>query len=264
MRKTLFTLFVGVLTLCLALVPAAVSATTIKVGASPIPHADILAQAVPVLAAQGITLEVVEFNDYVQPNLALDQGELDANFFQHQPYLDTFNADAGTKIVPLIGIHIEPLGVYSSKINSLDELKQRAQIAIPNDPTNGGRALLLLQAAGLIEVDPKTGVQPTVFDITSNPLRLRFVELEAAQLTRALPDVDAAVINGNYALLANLVPTEDGLFVEGAESPYVNIVAVREGETDNPALQALAEALTTDHIRDFILQTYGGSVVPVF
>lgn len=252
------------LVLAVSLQPTSAAETIVTVGASPVPHAEILRAAAPLLKEKGIDLRVVEFNDYVQPNLALDQGDLDANFFQHQPYLDTFNADAGTRIVSLVGIHIEPLGVYSLKLNSLDELKDRAQIAIPNDPTNGGRALLLLEAAGLIEVDPRTGVQPTVFDITSNPKRLRFVELEAAQLSRALPDVDAAVINGNYALLAELVPTEDALFLEGSQSPYVNILAVREGETGNPALQALADVLTSDHIREFILETYGGSVVPVF
>lgn len=262
--RSVFTFAVTLLILVVSLQPALAADATVIVGASPVPHAEILNAAAPLLAEKGITLKVIEFNDYVQPNLALDQGDLDANFFQHQPYLDTFNADAGTKIVSLVGIHIEPLGVYSLKLNSLDELKDRAQIAIPNDPTNGGRALLLLEAAGLIEVDPRTGVQPTVFDITSNPKRLRFVELEAAQLSRALPDVDAAVINGNYALLAELVPTEDALFLEGSQSPYVNILAVREGETGNPALQALADVLTSDHIREFILETYGGSVVPVF
>ncbi|NLM38639.1 MAG: ABC transporter substrate-binding protein [Firmicutes bacterium] len=262
--RNVLTFVLTLLVLAVSLQPTSAAETIVTVGASPVPHAEILRAAAPLLKEKGIDLRVVEFNDYVQPNLALDQGDLDANFFQHQPYLDTFNADAGTRIVSLVGIHIEPLGVYSLKLNSLDELKDRAQIAIPNDPTNGGRALLLLEAAGLIEVDPRTGVQPTVFDITSNPKRLRFVELEAAQLSRALPDVDAAVINGNYALLAELVPTEDALFLEGSQSPYVNILAVREGETGNPALQALADVLTSDHIREFILETYGGSVVPVF
>ncbi len=262
--RNVLTFVLTLLVLAVSLQPTSAAETVVTVGASPVPHAEILRAAAPLLKEKGIDLRVVEFNDYVQPNLALDQGDLDANFFQHQPYLDTFNADAGTRIVSLVGIHIEPLGVYSLKLNSLDELKDRAQIAIPNDPTNGGRALLLLEAAGLIEVDPRTGVQPTVFDITSNPKRLRFVELEAAQLSRALPDVDAAVINGNYALLAELVPTEDALFLEGSQSPYVNILAVREGETGNPALQALADVLTSDHIREFILETYGGSVVPVF
>ena len=227
-------------------------------------HGEILAEAVQILEEAGITLRIVEFNDYITPNRALAEGELDANFFQHQPYLDTYNADAGTTITSLAGIHVEPLGVYSVKRASLEDLPERAQIAIPNDPTNGGRALLLLQAAGLIKVDPATGIMPTVFDITENPKRLRFTELEAAQLARALQDVDAAVINGNYALVAGLVPTRDALFLEGAESPYVNIIAVRAEDTENPALLALAEALTSPSIRTFILEAYGGSVVPVF
>ena len=177
-------------------------AATLKVGATPVPHAEILNRAIPILAQAGITLEIVEFTDYVRPNLALQDGDLDANFFQHVPYLDAFNEDAGTDLVSLAGIHIEPLGVFSQKLASLEELPQRATIAIPNDATNGGRALLLLQEAGLIELDPEAGITPTVFDITANKLQIRFVELEAAQLVRSLPDVHAAVINGNYALQA--------------------------------------------------------------
>lgn len=264
MKKPSTVVLISLLTFFLALMSPAASCTTITVGATPVPHAEILAVAQPLLAEKGITLRIVEFNDYVTPNRALAEGELDANFFQHQPYLDTFNADAGTNLKGLVGIHVEPLGIYSIKIKSLEELPDRAQIAIPNDPTNGGRALLLLQAAGLIEVDPATGITPTVFDVVSNPKRLRFVELEAAQLARALEDVDAAVINGNYALVAGFVPTRDALFLEGAESPYVNIVAVRPEDIDNSALAALAEALTSEPIREFILATYDGSVVPVF
>lgn len=264
MKKQSLVVLSSLLTIFLALMSPAASGATITVGATPVPHAEILAAAAPLLEAEGITLRIVEFNDYITPNRALAEGELDANFFQHQPYLDTYNADAGTTLTALVGIHVEPLGVYSQKLSSLDDLPQRAQIAIPNDPTNGGRALLLLQAAGLIQVDPATGIMPTVFDVTHNPKRLRFIELEAAQLARALADVDAAVINGNYALVAGFVPTRDALFLEGAESPYVNILAVRQEDKDNPALLALAEALTSAAIRDFILQNYSGSVVPVF
>jgi D-methionine transport system substrate-binding protein len=264
MQKPSIVVLISLLTVFLALMSPAASCATITVGATPVPHGEILAEAVPILEEAGITLRIVEFNDYITPNRALAEGELDANFFQHQPYLDTYNADAGTTITALAGIHVEPLGVYSVKRASLEDLPERAQIAIPNDPTNGGRALLLLQAAGLIKVDPATGIMPTVFDITENPKRLRFTELEAAQLARALQDVDAAVINGNYALVAGLVPTRDALFLEGAESPYVNIIAVRAEDTENPALLALAEALTSPSIRTFILETYGGSVVPVF
>lgn len=239
-------------------------AATLKVGATPVPHAEILNRAIPVLAQAGITLDIVEFTDYVRPNLALQDGDLDANFFQHVPYLDAFNEDAGTDLVSLAGIHIEPLGVFSQKLASLEELPQRATIAIPNDATNGGRALLLLQEAGLIELDPEAGITPTVFDITANKLQIRFVELEAAQLVRSLPDVHAAVINGNYALQADLSPTQDAIFLEGAESPYVNIIAVRAGDEQRADLQQLVEALLTDEIRQFILDQYQGAVVPAF
>ncbi|HHT43623.1 MAG TPA: ABC transporter substrate-binding protein [Firmicutes bacterium] len=239
-------------------------AATLKVGATPVPHAEILNRAIPILAQAGITLEIVEFTDYVRPNLALQDGDLDANFFQHVPYLDAFNEDAGTDLVSLAGIHIEPLGVFSQKLASLEELPQRATIAIPNDATNGGRALLLLQEAGLIELDPEAGITPTVFDITANKLQIRFVELEAAQLVRSLPDVHAAVINGNYALQADLSPTQDAIFLEGAESPYVNIIAVRAGDEQRADLQQLVEALLTDEIRQFILDQYQGAVVPAF
>lgn len=239
-------------------------AATLKVGATPVPHAEILNRAIPILAQAGITLEIVEFTDYVRPNLALQDGDLDANFFQHVPYLDAFNEDAGTDLVSLAGIHIEPLGVFSQKLASLEELPQRATIAIPNDATNGGRALLLLQEAGLIELDPEAGITPTVFDITANKLQIRFVELEAAQLVRSLPDVHAAVINGNYALQADLSPTQDAIVLEGAESPYVNIIAVRAGDEQRADLQQLVEALLTDEIRQFILDQYQGAVVPAF
>jgi D-methionine transport system substrate-binding protein len=239
-------------------------AATLKVGATPVPHAEILERVVPILSEQGITLEIVEFTDYVRPNLALQDGDLDANFFQHVPYLESFNEDAGTDLVSLAGIHIEPLGVFSEKLASLDELPARASIAIPNDATNGGRALLLLQEAGLISLDPAAGITPTVFDITANERQLRFVELEAAQLVRSLPDVHAAVINGNYALQADLNPIKDAIFLEGAESPYVNIIAVRAGDTERADLQQLVQALLRDEIRQFILDEYQGAVVPVF
>lgn len=253
---------VAVVLLLAAGVPAA--AATLKVGATPVPHAEILEQAIAILSAQGITLEIVEFTDYVRPNLALEEGDLDANFFQHVPYLEAFNQDAGTNLVSLAGIHVEPLGVFSQKISSLEELPARASIAIPNDATNGGRALLLLQAAGLITVDPAAGITPTVFDITANKLQLRFVELEAAQLVRSLPDVHAAVINGNYALQAGLNPISDAIFLEGAESPYVNVIAVRAEDVGREDLQLLVQALLTDEIRSFILEKYAGAVVPVF
>jgi D-methionine transport system substrate-binding protein len=241
-----------------------VLAASLKVGATPVPHAEILQRVVPILAEQGITLEIVEFTDYVRPNLALNEGDLDANFFQHVPYLESFNQDAGTDLVSIGGIHIEPLGVYSQKVTSLEELPARASIAIPNDATNGGRALLLLQEAGLITIDPEARITPTVFDITANKLQIRFVELEAAQLSRSLPDVHAAVINGNYALQAGLNPIKDAIFLEGAESPYVNVIAVRTADAEREDLKKLVQALLTPEIREFILEEYQGAVVPVF
>ncbi len=262
MRKHLL-----ILALVLSLVLAAASgaaASTLRVGATPVPHAEILEAVAPILAEQGITLQIIEFTDYVQPNLALQDGDLDANFFQHIPYLESFNEGRGTTLVAVGGVHVEPLGIYSSRIESLEDLPNGAQVSIPNDVTNGGRALLLLQAAGLITVDEATGITPTVFDITDNPKNLRFHELEAAQLSRSLDDVTIAVINGNYALQANFVPTEDSLFLEGSESPYVNVVAVKAGNEDNELVQALVEAIRSDAIRDFIQESYPGSVVPAF
>lgn len=261
MKKTL----VIVSLLIVALFGSQVSlASVLRVGATPVPHGEILEIIVPILAQEGISLEIVEFTDYVRPNLALQEGELDANFFQHVPYLESFNKDAGTNLVALVGVHVEPLGVFSSKYRSLQELPQKATIAIPNDATNGGRALLLLQAAGLISLDPQAGITPTVFDIRDNKGQLRFIELEAAQLSRSLPDVDAAVINGNYALQAGFNPVEDAIFLEGAESPYVNIIAVRPTDAESDALTKLAAALLSEEVRSFILTNYKGAVVPTF
>lgn len=251
--------------LLISLVVSPVSlAAPFKVGATPVPHGEILQLAATLLAEKGIELEIVEFTDYITPNLALRDGDLDANFFQHLPYLESFNRDAGTSLVSLTGVHVEPLGVYSQKHSSLGELARRAVIAIPNDVTNGGRALLLLQAAGLIALDPAAGITPTIFDITENQLQLRFVELEAAQLSRSLPDVAAAVINGNYALEAGFNPVQDAIFLEGAESPYVNVIAIREEDLESEALRELAAVLNSPEVREFILNSYGGAVVPAF
>lgn len=236
----------------------------IRVGATPVPHGEILTFLVPILAEQGVTLEVIEFTDYVRPNLALADGDIDANFFQHLPYLEGFNSDHRLNLVSLAGVHVEPLGLYSNSISTIDEITNGATIAIPNDATNGGRALLLLEAAGLITLNPNVGITPSVFDITSNPKNLKFFELEAAQLARSLDDTTASVINGNYALLAGFVPTEDSVFLEGAESPYVNILVVRSEDVADPTLAKLAEAIKSDAVREFILNQYDGSVVPVF
>lgn len=236
----------------------------VTIGATPVPHAEILEFVKPILADEGIELRIVEFTDYVLPNLALSDGELDANYFQHVPYLESFSADHRLDLEVLIPVHIEPIGLYSNKVNSLDELGNRAQIAIPNDATNGGRALLLLAAEGLIELNEGVGITATVFDVVNNPRNIRWQELEAAILPRALADVDAAIINTNYALEAGLVPLQDAIVIEGAESPYANVVAVRSGDTENATLRRIAEVLTSPAVRDFILEKYEGAVVPVF
>lgn len=241
------------------------SQKTIKVGATAVPHAEILEQVKPILAKQGIDLEIVEFNDYVQPNIALNDKELDANFFQHEPYLKNFIKEhPECKLVNAAGVHIEPMGVYSHKIKSLDELQDGATIAIPNDPTNGGRALLLLQKAGLITLKDGVGEEATVQDIASNPKNIQFQEVEAAQVPRTLDDVDAAVINSNFAMQVPLDPTKDAMIIEDKTSPYVNIIAVRDGDQDRPEIQALIKALHSDEIKNFINEKYKGAVVPAF
>lgn len=245
--------------------PAAGAKTTLKVGATPVPHAEILEIVKPLLAQQNIDLQIVEFSDYVQPNLALNDKELDANFFQHEPYLDNFVSEhKEVKLKNAGGIHIEPMGIYSKKIKQLDALPDGATIAIPNDPTNGGRSLLLLEKAGLLKLKDGAGVKATVQDIASNPKNLKFQEVEAAQVPRTLDDVDAAVINTNFAIQVNLVPTKDALFMEDKTSPYVNIVAVREGDEKRPEIEALLKALKSKEVKDFIESKYKGAIVPAF
>jgi len=236
---------------------------TLTVGATPVPHAELLALVKDDLAAKGITLRVVEFTDYVQPNTALIAGDLDANFFQHIPYLET-NNEWSSKLVSAFGVHIEPFGLYSRRHRNIASLPDGATIAIPNDPTNGGRALLLLQANGLITLRSDVGLTATVRDITSNPKNFRFRELEAAQLPRSLQDVDAATINGNFALDAGLNPLRDALIIEGAQSPYVNIVVVQRGKGQDKKIIALKDALLSAKVKDYINRTYNGAVVPVF
>ena len=241
------------------------SSKVIKVGATPRPHAELLNLVKDDLKENGYDLQVVEFTDYVTPNKALEDGEIDANFFQHLPYMNSFNKEQGYHLVSASGIHIEPMAVYSKKVKSLEELKNGSTIAIPNDPTNEGRALLLLQEAGLITLDPKAGITATVQDITSNPKKLKFSEIEAASLPRVLADVDAAVINGNYAIPAGLSAAKDGLFVEGSSSPYVNVLCVKEGNENLPAVQALIKVLKSDKVKKYISEKYpNGEVVAVF
>ncbi len=247
---------------------ATAAPVVIKVGASPTPHAQILAVAKELLAKQGIDLEIVEYTDYVQPNVALAAGDLDANYFQHQPYLDQYNAENGTSLVPIVSVHFEPLGIYADKTKSLADLADGAQVAVPNDATNEARALLLLEAQGLIKLTKDVGIKATVNDIVENPKNLKIVEIEAAQLARSLQDVDIAVINGNYAIEAGLNAAKDALASEAADSvaatTFANELVVRSGDETRPELKALAAALTSEEVRTFITDTFGGAVVPVF
>lgn len=242
---------------------AAAQTTTLKVGASPVPHADILNFVKPTLEKEGVKLEVIEFSDYVQPNLSLADKELDANFFQHKPYLDEFAKSHNLKLDVLAAVHLEPMGVYSHKVKNVNDIPQGGKIAIPNDPTNGGRALKVLESAGLIKVKPEAGVLATVADIVENPKNLSFAEIEAAQLPRSLDDVSAAVINSNFALGANLNPTKDAIAVESKDSPYANIVVIRQGD-NREALQKLKAALTTPDVKKFLEEKYKGAVLPAF
>ena len=244
---------------------ASLFAASIKVGATPEPHADLLNLIKDDLKAEGVDLKIIEFTDYVTPNEAVESGEIDANYFQHIPYLDSFNSERGYHLVNAGGIHVEPIALYSKKVKNIKDLKKKARIAIPNDPTNEGRALLLLADAGLITLDPKAGITATVQDITSNPLKLKFTEVEAASLPRVLADVDAAIINGNYAIPAGLSAKKDGLYVEGSSSPYVNVIAVKAGNENKPEIQALVKALKSEKVRKFIEEKYpNGEVVVVF
>ncbi|MWC29989.1 MetQ/NlpA family lipoprotein [Paenibacillus sp. MMS18-CY102] len=236
----------------------------LKVGATPVPHAEILKEVQPILKEQGVNLEIVEFNDYVQPNVQVYEKQLDANFFQHTPYLDQFNKDKGYDLVKVAGVHIEPLGAYSKKLKKIEELKDGAKIAIPNDPSNGGRALSLLEKNGLLKLKEGVGVSATVGDITDNPKKFKVTELEAATLPRVLDEVALGIINTNYALEAGLVPTTDALFLEGKDSPYVNILVSRPDNKDSEAMKKLAAALNSEKVKAFIEQKYKGAVVPAF
>lgn len=240
-------------------------AVTLRVGASPSPHAEILEQVKDVLAEEGINLEIVTYNDYIVPNQAVDEGEDDANYFQHTPYLENYNTENGTDLVPVAEIHYEPMAIYAGKCASLDELADGATVSVPNDPTNEGRALLLLEAQGLITLKEDAGLECTVNDITENPKNLQFKELEAAMLPQTVDEVDIAVINSNYALDAGFDPVNDSLAIESAgETPYPNVLVVKAGRENDEAIQALVKALQSDAVRDYINETYGGAVVPLF
>ncbi|WP_419774159.1 MetQ/NlpA family ABC transporter substrate-binding protein [Halarcobacter sp.] len=234
----------------------------IKVGATPVPHSEILEIVKPLLKAKGYELEIVEFTDYVTPNIAVDEGQLDANFFQHTPYLVEFNKSKNTKLVKTVNVHLEPMGLYSNKIKSLDELADGATIAVPNDPTNGSRALDVLVKEGLLKF--KDVQFKTAIDIIENPKNLKIKELDAPQLPRVLDEVDAAIINTNYALAADLNPTKDALVIESKDSPYANILVVREGNENKDYIKALDEVLTSKEVKEFIATKYKGSIVEAF
>ncbi|GHE44113.1 MetQ/NlpA family ABC transporter substrate-binding protein [Streptomyces capitiformicae] len=236
------------------------------VAASPTPHAEILTYVKDNLAKDaGLDLEVKEFTDYVTPNTATEDGSVNANYFQNQPYLDDFNKKNGTHIAPVVTVHLEPLGLYSNKVKSADDLKSGATIAVPNDSVNEARALKLLDANGIITLKDGVGNEATPADIAENPRKLEFKELEAAQTPRSLEDVDAAVVNGNYAIEADLSPAKDALVLESAkDNPYGNFLAVKEGDEHDPRVEKLAELLTSDEVEKFIEDQYDGSVIPSF
>lgn len=242
------------------------SVGTVKVAATSVPHAEILEAAKPILAEQGWNLEVTVFQDYVQPNEVVEAGDFDANYFQHTPYLDSFNEEKGTHLVNVGEIHYEPLGIYPGTASSLDAIEDGAEVAIPNDTTNEARALLLLQDNGLITLKDGVGIEATVNDIAENPHNIKFNELEAAQVSRVLPEVAFVVLNGNYALEAGLNAKDDALAIETSDSEaaktYVNVIVVKEGNENNEGVKALVDVLKSDEIKKFINDKYQGSVVP--
>lgn len=246
------------------LASTAVQAEKLSVAATPVPHAELLEFVKPVLAKEGVELDIKVFTDYVQPNQQVADGHIDVNFFQHKPYMDSFNKEHKTSLVSVGLVHVEPFGAYSQKIKDIKDLKEGALIALPNDPSNGARALLLLQKEGLIKLKDPTNILATSRDIAENPKRLKFRELEAATLPRILPDVDLALINTNYALEAGLNPVKDALFIEGADSPYANLLATTEAKKDAPAIKKLVQALQSPETKQFIQEKYKGAIVPAF
>ena len=247
--------------LALSLLAGTAAAETIKVGVTPGPHAQILEKVKEVAARDGLDIEILEFSDYVVPNQALNDGELNANSFQHKPYLDNQVADRGFDIVDVAYTVNFPMGIYSKKYDSFDAVPDGATIAIPNDPTNGGRALLILADQGYIKLNEEKGLKVGPADVTENPKNFTFIELDAAQLPRSLDDTDASAVNTNYALEAGLNPSTDSILKEGAKAPYVNIIAVRGADKDQPWVQQLVDAYRSDEVRSFVLDTFKGAVV---
>lgn len=235
----------------------------LKVGATPVPHAEILEFIKPDLAKEGIDLQVVAFTDYVTPNVSLDDGSLDANFHQHKPFLDSLKKDRGLKLEPIANVHVEPIGLYSRKFKDINELPKGAIIGIPNDPSNAGRALLLLEAEGIIKLKDSQNLNASELDIVENPKEIKIKPVEAALLPRTLDDVDAAIINGNYALQAGL-KSSDALILEGEKSPYANILVVQASRVNDENLLKLKEVLCSPKVREFIKAKYHGEIVPVF
>ncbi|OSQ29205.1 dioxygenase [Thalassospira sp. MCCC 1A03138] len=250
--------------LAAALTGQALANEKIKIGVTPGAHEEVMEQVVKVAAEKGLDIEIISFSDYVIPNQALDDGDLQANSFQHKPYLDNQIKDRGYDL-SVVGYNIlTPMGIYSDKIKDLSELKDGAEVGIPNDPTNGGRALLVLQSEGLIKVDPAAGLSVSPLDVIENPKNIKFVELDAAQLPRSLADLDASAINTNYALEAGLNPIKDSIAIEGNDSPYANVIVTRTQDKDAPWVKTLVESYHDDAIREFIETKYEGSVLPVF
>ena len=270
LKKLVLFVLVAALTLSFAACgKKSADSTTVKVGASVTPHAEILNACKDAMAEKGYTLEIVEYTDYVQPNTAVEDGSLDANYFQHGPYLNTFNAEQGTHLVSVGNVHYEPFGIYAGKTKAISALADGASIAVPNDGSNETRALLLLQQESILTL--KDGIDAssnaTVLDIADNPLNLNIIEMEAAQISKALADVDLAVINGNYALQAGLNAGKDALAVEDVSGSgaltYANVLCVKEGNETNPAIVALYEVLTSDAITQYMADTYEGAVVAI-
>ena len=268
MKKTIAIILALILTLSLAACGGKADNKTITVAASPTPHAEILKVAAEVLAKDGWTLEIKEYTDYVQPNNVVEDGEIDANYFQHVPYLETFNEDNDTHLVSVAMIHYEPFGIYAGTKSAIADLAEGDKIAIPNDGSNRARALLLLEAQGIIKLKEGVGINATDLDIVENPLNLDIVQMEAAQISNVRDSVALAVINGNYALQAGLNAGTDALAVEDAASisatTYANVLVVKEGNEQNEKIQALVKALTSQEVKDYINNTYSGAVVPIF
>lgn len=257
-------LFVIGITLLSALSSCSSPKNGFKVAATPVPHAQLLEFVKPDLKAQGIDLIIVVTDDYNMPNRALANHEIEANFFQHLPFMEEQIKQFNYPIESIAKIELEPMGIYSKKIHSLSELKDNATIAVPNDPTNEARALILLQQQGIIQLDNPNNLQATVLNITYNPKHIRFIEADAAMLPRTLTDVDAAAINTNYALEAKLSPLKDALVLESKDSPYANVLVIRIGDENRPEIEALKAAMTSEKMKEFILNKYKGSVIPAF